>query len=201
MVFFVLFLVFVLALWRVRSKNCGCPYCWLETVLMTYLHFLFCCHRAASMPREQHAPEVERAFPTRSWILKWGPLYPLATRCVMFDNDLFIRLEENTVLFTFLHLKLNCLHKDWNFLKDLEKWFSSSWALFHPTSSKWSLLRVELVGLCVNLPLLFWLIRSECLCVSLFVYLSCLSVCFLQEHLVLFSLILRCIDNYNGVLD
>lgn len=140
---------------------------------MTYLHFLFCCHMAASMPREQHVAEVERGFPTRSWILKWGPLYPLATRCVMFDSDLFIRRK--TLCFLHVYTWNNCLHKDWNFLKDLEKWFSSSWAVFHPTSSKWSLLRVDLVGLCVNLPLFFWLIRSECLCVSLFVCLVCLS--------------------------
>lgn len=33
--------------------------------------------------------------------------YPLATRGVVFDNDLFIRFEEKTVLFKSLHLKLN----------------------------------------------------------------------------------------------
>jgi len=55
-------------------------------------------------------PEGERGFPTRSEIFEvrnFVKSYPLDTRCVVFDNDLFIRFEERTVLFKSLHLKLN----------------------------------------------------------------------------------------------
>lgn len=76
---------------------------------MTYLHFLFCYHRAVSTQGNSVCRKWKGAFPQdRDFeVRNFVKSYPLATRCVVFDNDLFIRFEERTVLFKSLHLKLS----------------------------------------------------------------------------------------------
>lgn len=76
--------------------------------------------------------------------VKW---YPLTTRCMELDSELFIRFEKKIVLCISLHLKLNWVHRDWNFLT---KAFLEKWSFLHELfsilqSSKWSLLSLELV--------------------------------------------------------
>lgn len=61
------FLFFVLLCGGWGQRTVAALNCWFMAVLMTYLHFLFHCHKAAHMPpREQHMLEAERGFPTRS---------------------------------------------------------------------------------------------------------------------------------------
>lgn len=87
--------------------------------------------------------------------VKW---YPLTTRCMVLDSELFIRFEKKIVLCISLHLKLNWVHRDWNFLT---KAFLEKWSFLHELfsilqSSKWSLLSLELVGWTLGVTCLFF---------------------------------------------
>lgn len=98
--------------------------------------------------------------------VKW---YPLTTRCMVLDSELFIRFEKKIVLCISLHLKLNWVHRDWNFLT---KAFLEKWSFLHELfsilqSSKWSLLSLELVGWTLGVTCLFFffLITKKWTCI------------------------------------
>lgn len=121
------FMVFALALYGVRWENCGCPYCCLG---LSWWHTCISCSATtgqlarkgtACAGRRKGLSHKIRDFEVRNFVKS----YPLDTRCVVFDNDLFIRFEERTVLFKSFHWKLNWIHKGWNFSKGLDKWFFS----------------------------------------------------------------------------
>ena len=63
---------------------------------MTDLHFLFCYHRAVSTQGNSVCRKWKGAFPQdRDFeVRNFVKSYPLATRCVVFDNDCLLDLRK-----------------------------------------------------------------------------------------------------------